>query len=279
MFKKLIIGAIALLLFLGGGLAVAGETQTSQPICEKGQSEKVNPASSENKSIEQKKAAIMKIMSQGTFKARIQDNKVFCSAFLEDFKQQKNIEYIQPIAEVDNYNDPKLQAYFKKCPNKAFDKTTVIYHARTLEEIAQEEQRLGRLLSEEELKEYGGFEYRATKNFKLYKVNIDNNAKNGDEYVFYAERYSKEESTDYDDGGYIIVDLDKCKTDGAVNTKDPFDYTKNIPLENYNGIIRYKGKYYVFDLYEDQVYWLSLNRYDKTRRNMNSVCRYRKHIK
>ena len=53
-----------------------------------------------------------------------------------------------------------------------------------------------------------GIIYYATKNFKLFKVNIDNNEKNGDEHVVYAEGYK---ATDIDKykytyGGYIILD-------------------------------------------------------------------------
>ena len=229
-----------------------------------------------DKAIEKKKAAIMKIMSQGQFKAYIQDDAKFCAAFLEDFKQQKNIEHIKPIVEADDYNDPNLQKYFKRCPKTEFHKSVEIRHAQTLQEIVAKEQALGRALTGEELEEYGGIEFYATKNFKLYKTNIDNNLKNGDEHIFYAEGY-KNIGDNYTYGGYSIIDIKNCKKDGGVSTIDPFDYEKQIPLDNYNGIIRYKGKLYVFDLHEQVGRRLVIEKYNKKNKNMNSICEYRKH--
>lgn len=238
--------------------------------------EKNNTA--DNKTIEQKKVAIQKILSQGKFKAYIQKDEKFCAAFLDDFTKQKGIEYIKPIVEVNDYNDPKLQDYFKQCPNKDFHKTAEISHARTLQEIAGKEQMLGRSLSDEELEEYGGIDFYATKNFKLYKVNIDNDAKNGDEYVLYAEGFYNDIINRYTYGGYRIIDLQQCRFRGGVSSNDPFDYKNKKPIENYNGIIKYMGEYYVFDLYKDPAPapapGLALEKYNKKRGNMNVTCRY-----
>ena len=59
--------------------------------------------------------------------------------------------------EVDNYNDPKLQNYFKQCPKGEFNRNSLIHHARTLEEqeemdklVHVKELELGRALTEEE---------------------------------------------------------------------------------------------------------------------------------
>jgi hypothetical protein len=244
-------------------------------ICSAGDSDQV---------LEKKKAAIVKVMNQGNFKAYIQNDKKFCATFLVDFKEQKNIEHIKPILEVDSYNDPELQAYFKQCPNKKFNEK-IMMSARAAEEIEKKEELLGRKLTEEELaKEINFPGYYATKNFKLFKVNLDNDMKNGNEFVFYAEGYRlaipRQFTAEYTYGGYRIIDLKTCKIITGVSTNDPFDYEKQQPLENYNGIIKYKGEYYVFDLYKRQthkVYRLVLEKYNKKRKNINSVCEYRLH--
>lgn len=227
-----------------------------------------------NKKIEIKKAAIIKIMKQGKFNAYIQKDHNFCASFLNDFTEQKGIEYIKPIIEVDDYNDPKLQAYFKQCPNKKFNKSVEISHARTLEEISGKEHLLGRPLTEDELEEYGGIVFYATKNFKLYKVDICNNKRNDEDFVLYAEGYYNNEIKQYTDGGYTILDLEQCKIKCGTSTKDPFDYKKQQPIDNYNGIIKYKGEYYIFDLREEIGRRLMLEKYNNKRGNMTSVCRY-----
>jgi hypothetical protein len=204
-----------------------------------------------DQAIEKKKAAIVSIMHQEKFKAYIQDDKKFCAAFLDDFTNQKGIEYIKPNVEVDNYDDPRLQEYLKGCPSRNFHKVTD-YHSHTLQAIVDTEQSLGRALSEEELKEYDVIDFYATKNFKLYKVDIDNDAKNGEEYVLYAEDFYNGGINQYDiSGAYIIIDLENCKDRGGFPAGALYNYKKERQIEEYNGIIKYKGKYYVYRLYKD----------------------------
>lgn len=230
-----------------------------------------------DKKIEIKKAAIIKIMKQGRFNAYIQKDRIFCAAFLNDFTEQKGIEHVKPILEVDDYNDPKLQAYFKQCPNNKFNET-ILFGARAAEEMEKKENILGRKLTEREQEEFGGLKFYATKNFKLFKVNLDNSTTNDNKLVLYAEGYRnpiKERYMDeYTYGGYKIIDLQSCKTRGYWPTRDPFDYNRQQPIENYNGIIKYKGAYYVFDLREETGRRLSLRKYNKNIGNTLSVCEY-----
>mgnify|MGYP001592741323 FL=1 len=204
--------------------------------------------------IKKKKAAIQEIMSQGQFKVHNKDNQQFCAAFLQDFTEQKGIEHIKPIVEVDDYKDTKLQKYLKRCPKEEFHKTVWVEPRQMYEHER---------------------EYYATKNFKLFEVNIDNNSKNGDEYVFYAEGY-KDSGNNYTYGGYSVIDLKKCRSKGGVHTIDPYDYEKNKSIENYNGIIKYKGEYYIFELNNYAGRMLELNKYIEKRNNMKRICLYYK---
>jgi len=212
-------------------------------------------AGDSDKAIEKKKEAIMNIMNKGQFKAYIQADQKFCATFLSDFSEQKNIEHIKPIMEVDDYNDPRLQTYFKQCSSAEFQKHTWI-EPRGHYEMARD--------------------YYATKNFKLFRVDLDNNKKNSDELVLYAEGF-KDAGNNYTYGGYSVINLKKCKITYGVPTNDSYDYQKQQPIENYNGVIKYKGEYYVFDLYVDPARRLVLEKYNSKRGMMLSICRYRLH--
>ncbi len=95
--------------------------------------------------------------------------------------------------------------------------------------------------------------YRGTANFKHYLVDINNNSKDGKEHVFYYERAQgplnrPDAKLNYANGGYRVIDFDRCELKGGSPTNDPYSYFYKRPLENYNGIIRYRGKHYIFDL-------------------------------
>ena len=63
-------------------------------------------------------------MSQGQFKVHNKDNPtILQQPFCKDFTEQKGIEHIKPIVEVDDYKDTKLQKYLKRCPKEEFHKT------------------------------------------------------------------------------------------------------------------------------------------------------------
>ncbi|HET6222813.1 MAG TPA: hypothetical protein VFE11_11625, partial [Dongiaceae bacterium] len=119
-----------------------------------------------------------------------------------------------------------------------------------------------------------------TRNFKLYTVNIDNDAGNGDEVVFYSERaYSYWELIMKDDRlpfGLPPIDRDwnavvppetipstlrifdgayyrainprTCASGIAYAAQGPYDFNAGHPVESYTGVIAYQGKNYFFSL-------------------------------
>ena len=174
-----------------------------------------------------------------------------CKVFLKDFKERRDIEFIEPIIQTDDYNNPELQAYLSKCPklqlNKSIDVEPRI--ADTLEGLSEEE-------LEEELEKIGTAWY-TTYNFKLYHVDMDNNPENGKEYVFYGEMgYSERRATqEKEEGGgmhgeYRIVDLERCKGLGVTWVSKSIGYYTRKPTGKYNGILKYKGKYYIYDAWK-----------------------------
>ena len=123
--------------------------------------------------------------------------------------------------------------------------------------------------------------YFSTRNFKLYRVDLDSDPTNGEEYVFYGERqyirddvlprYLRYEEiprpVDWNDilhpedvpgdaksynGQYTILDLDRCERLAIATTYDPYDYVAGRAEDNHNAIIRLQGRHYILQLTEDR---------------------------
>lgn len=197
---------------------------------------------------------IKRIMAKRKFEMRPvvrKQNIAFCEGFVQDFQAQKNIEFIAPDTKADNYDDPVWQPYRRRCTNLAselFDS----YHCEP--KIAQSIEALPKEQRDSHYKS-SCRHYRGTANFKHYFVDINNNPNDGKEYVFYYERAQgplnrPDAKLNYANGGYWVIDLDRCELKGGAEAHDPYSYFYKRPLENYSGIIRYKDRHYVFDFYE-----------------------------
>lgn len=222
-----------LVLCLATMLPIEGQTQTPQREADKAE-------------------AIKRIMAKREFEMRpvvSKQNKAFCEGFLEDFRLQKNVEFIEPDTKSDSYDDPVWQPFRSRCTNLAselFDSYQCEPKIAESIEKMPKEQRDSHYRSECR-------HYRGTANFKHYFVDINNNPKDGKEHVFYYERAQgplnrPDAKLNFANGGYWVIDLDRCELEGGSPTNDPFSYFYNRRLDNYNGIIRYKGKHYIFNL-------------------------------
>jgi hypothetical protein len=107
-------------------------------------------------------------------------SETFCNAFLDDFRAQRGIEFVEPAVHVDDYDHPALKLYRDRCPSLKMNIRGII-EPRWLDEI----ERLGKTYDDvlNDL-EYSGRAHEATANFKMFEVDIDNDAKNGKEFVF-----------------------------------------------------------------------------------------------
>lgn len=206
------------------------------------------PAKSDSENVER----IRTIMANRNFETRAyvkHPNKDFCEAFLQDFRQQKGIEHIEPVSKAESYDDPVWQPYKTRCPDlELFESYGCL--AEDAEYIATlpkgEGVRYRRNVCEH---------FRGTANFKLYEVDINNDPAGGKEKVFHYERAQgplnrPDRKVVLGNGKYQIVDLGRCEVVGGSETHDPYSYFYQRPLKNYNGIIKYKGKHYIFDLYD-----------------------------
>lgn len=173
----------------------------------------------------------------------------FCRQFLEDFKQQTHIEYLQPFLQTDDYDDPRLKVYRDKCPKLKLNKH-IAWSPRVYYEGLENEP--------ENVQEAGAccISY-GTRNFKLFRIDINNDPKDGEEYVFYdqASRTVKPETiagkpfagkiSSPDGGSYLIVNFALCKKGGGADAGILYPGTDRIA--NYHGPIRYRDRHYIFD--------------------------------
>jgi hypothetical protein len=197
---------------------------------------------------------IKRIMVKRKFEMRpvvSKQNMAFCEGFLEDFRLQKNVEFIEPDVKSDSYDDPVWQPYRGRCTNLASE----LFDSYQCEpKIAESIERLPKDQRDSHYKS-SCRHYRGTANFKHYLVDINNNSKDGKEHVFYYERAQGPLNRPgvklhYANGGFRVIDLDRCELKGGASTNDPYSYFYNRPLENYSGIIRYNDRHYFFDLSE-----------------------------
>lgn len=210
-----------------------------------------------------RKQEIIKFMKDVTFVPHIGKDNPLCPAFLEDFKKQRHIRYIEPIVKTDNYDDPALQPYRQKCPRLDLRKLIAV------------DDRLGypQGLTEEELELIGILSY-GIGNFQLFKVDIDNDPTDGEEYIFYyeGEFYPKTNKTSPQNRAYQVVDFSTCEITGGTyfNSLGSAKWTRNA-------VIEYKGKYYLYELQsapgnQPSFFALGLKTYSKEKARLIAVC-------
>lgn len=209
---------------------------------------------------------IIQIMAENPMVPFISEGGLtFCKAFYDDFRAQKNIEQVEPIVIADDYNSKELQARKGQCPNLQLNKN-VSLEPRIAESLRKAK------VPEDQWDQFGTV-YFGVSNFKLFKVDISNTKEDGDEYVFYEERYTGKKFTELRGGDYKVVDLNNCKIITRVSV-DQGAAPESPPA--YHGIIKYKGRHYIFDLHVAGYYVLNLEGYNTKRRRMMPVCSYDK---
>lgn len=192
-----------------------------------------------------KAEAVKRIMARKKFYPR-QPEKPFCRQFLEDFRILKDMRFVEPVARAEHYDDLVLEPYKARCGdlplNEYFEcdprSTQDVKWSKVPREKRQQYLRFCHL-------------YIGTAKFKVFELDIDNDPKNGKELIVYSERAIGRDfkgDSVYGNGGYKAFDSSSCAQIGGARTHDPYSYFWNRPLENYNGILSYDGRYYIFDL-------------------------------
>ncbi len=182
----------------------------------------------------------------------------FCSAFLEDLKEGKNVEFVEPIVTTDDYNDPRLQKYLGRCPDlKPYETVYWLPHIMRF----LQENKIPRSEWEE-----SGFRSYSTRDFKLYEVDMHRKNKKRSTYVFSGECY----------GGQVkLLDLNKCKILDSIQVDSLIDYNAAQSWEDEyradetnqcdvnkltgakKGVLIYKDNLYIYNLsYSNTVLYL-----------------------
>lgn len=187
-----------------------------------------------------------------------------CYKLLKDFVTNNDIEFIKPIINTDNYKDKKLQAFLNKCPelNKDFSFTAAlpVPGSYTNYNFKEEEKRYLNILKEMRKKGYPLDEMRKSLTifepaygFEVYDIDFDNNPNNGKQILFRAAYFIGHENIytleipDYNEE-YRVVDMNKCKSTASCDVNAEQYINKRDYIGSYSGVIRYKDKYYIYEV-------------------------------
>jgi hypothetical protein len=175
----------------------------------------------------------------------------FCRPFFDALKiASPMIEYVEPTVRTEDVNHPALKPYHR-CqgatypggpPDNAFDDINYLGHMR----------------------------------FKLYRIDLDNNPKNGIEDILYSEldwerRYTNQFPA------YNIIDMNQCLFESAIPVGQDVQLSGAM-LNNYSALVRYKSKYYVLDLHDLRAsnegkanYYMRLWNFRRNTKNANEM--------
>lgn len=185
------------------------------------------------------------------------------AAFCTDFygamqRADKAIQYIEPIVRTDNPNHPMLKQY----------------HSCADAEDRPNWRGVGEGI-------YEFIHQIGDRAFRLYRLDLDGNAKNGLEEFLYAELDVKQ--TLAMSPGYSQIDFERCETRQGLPVYQDQELHTGRHMNNYNAMIRYRGEYYIFDLSDpfgndSPRYWLNLYRYSSLQRAFvaSAACVFRR---
>jgi len=233
------------------------------------------------------------------------EQRIWCERFLAGFESGAAVTFVEPVARSDLYDDPAFGPWHKQCPALAMNSSIGPSPLMLYEDHPELPSHMpdGQLLA--------GYQY-GTKNFKLYRTDIDNNPENGEETVFYSERaYSYWEAVvtmpglamalppidrdwnetlppdevpampSYWGSHYKLLRSTPCLADELLRTEDPYDDTAKLPQSSYNGIINYDEKSYLVSFerkpMEDslQLNLVEVVRFGRGTPKVKTICTYR----
>ena len=188
-----------------------------------------------------KAAFILKAIKNNTFsvvKTAFENDKPFCTQFLEDFRTQFGIEHIEPTVRSDPYEASVFEPYLGNC--RALDIRKRSYSPRPDFEI---------------------FSY-GRRDAKLYAEELNNNVSDGKELVFYADEFVRvygeelpkervDEELAYLDGIDLGIELEShfSKRYDLVNTQKCLvgpSVAYGAGDGSVSGLIRYGGKPFIY---------------------------------
>jgi hypothetical protein len=153
----------------------------------------------------------------------------FCASFLRDFKEQRHIEYVEPVVQTD---DPEHPAFSRFNHCRDYDPPGG-YGLESFHGVA-----LG----------------IGETHFKLYRIDRDDNPRNGLEEILYGEMSFEGRRLAFGAngppiGGYHTIDTKNCLHVEHISTTVLYDdITEEPQRDQFSALIRYRGKPYVYSV-------------------------------
>lgn len=157
-------------------------------------------------------------------------NVEYCEAMLASLKFSNKAQLIEPIVVSGDIED--IAKKFPKCTQK-----NLLWHT-TISATGWE---MIKDLPLEERKE-SGTPWYMWRNFLLYKTDIDNNPKNGTEFVLYGAGNTSHGYDRADSSHFSIIDPTSCRVSSSAQVQDVIHYP-----DSFVGLLTYDGKQFVFD--------------------------------
>ena len=195
---------------------------------------------------------LSQVMSKRTFAAPSYfagGSQKFCVEFLRDFHAQRNIKHLSPRFQAATYEELLEQPLPGGC------------RAEDLFATYSCTPGTGELLASMPVEQRKRFvdkacsRFRGTQNLRVYQADVDGNPTNSEELVSSFQRIvgpinHPDRPQGEDTGSYKLVSHSGCEILSEVQVHDPYDYFSKAAAKNYNGLIEYQKRFYIFDLFE-----------------------------
>lgn len=150
----------------------------------------------------------------------------FCADFMNELARgSSSIRHVEPLFRTDDPNDPRLTPYREACATPR-DRPAAFEN-------------------------YDGLWKIGERAFRLYRLDLDRNPENGLEEIIYGE-YRPETLRLQRSPGYSQIDLKECVVKGGAPVEQDLQ-SDGSQYSNYNALIEYRGRYYVYDLFQVSV--------------------------
>ena len=234
------------------------------------------------------------VTEDGTDLYRPPEWVAWCEQFLADFREQRGIDHIEPVARSLRYDDPVFRPWQDRCPVLAFN-----VRSSSLPIVSARGKRADWLGSLPPHMPDGSpfldYEY-GTRDFQLFEGDFDNDDDdNGDtEVIFFSDAFyscwdliaqgerfplappplDRSWNTILPpqdvppsvprlaDAEYRILDLDRCQSKTLAYVESNYDRQGHAVQGYVNGLIKYRGLYQIFSLFtgeNEKGGWIQLN--------------------
>ena len=244
---------------------------------------------------------VARILEGRSFELVGEDDPAVCLPLLDALRAGA-VDFVEPIVRAEYYRDGALLPYRAMCPGMELNR----YSYKGGHPIADDISDLTEA-EQYEVLEAVGYNSFGTRDFKLYRLDPDDDPAGGPKYLFFADDYySRNELTPFylhyeeiprsvdwneilrpedvpadlaaSEPLYTILDLDRCRYGHVAYIWDRIDPDIDWPLDNHNAVIRLGDHFYILEINEadsdkhprgQAPYWVTLKRIENGRLNFS----------